>query len=137
MARASGILAASAAAVIAVDLGLKAVATGPDVPLHDRSPVYALVAVAALAWSAALLATGSRLLAAAGGLVLGGAVANCVASLALWPGVPDPLVAGGIAFNPADVAALTGGLVAVPLAAGILIARSYATSSSAGATPAP
>ena len=136
MARASGILAASAAAVIAVDLGLKAVAAGPDVPLHDRSPVYALVAVAALSWSAALLATGSRLLAAAGGLVVGGAVAN-VASLALWPGVPDPLVAGGIAFNPADVAALTGGLVAVPLAAGILIARSCATSSSAGATPAP
>jgi len=129
MARAPGTLAASAAAVVAVDLGFKAVATAPDVPLHDRAPVYALVAVAALAWSAALVATGSRLLAAAGGLVLGGALAN-VASLALWPGVPDPLVAGGIAFNPADVAALTGGLVAVPLAAGILIAQSYAMSSS-------
>ena len=127
--RASGVLAASAAAVIAVDLGLKAAASAPDVPLHGRSPVYALVAVAALAWSAALLATGSRVLAAAGGLVLGGAVAN-VASLALWPGVPDPLVAGGIAFNPADVAALAGGLVAVPLAAGVLIVQSYAMSSS-------
>jgi hypothetical protein len=128
MARAVGVLAASAATVIGIDLGLKALVTDSDVVLHARSPVYALVAVAALAWSVALLATGSRLLAAAGGLVLGGALAN-VASLAVWPGVPDPLVAGGIAFNPADVAALIGGLVAVPFAAGLVIAQSYAMSS--------
>lgn len=127
MVRATGVLAASAAAVIAVDFAVKTAATAGDVPLHDRSPVYALVAVVALAWSVALLGTGSRLLAAAGGLVLGGAVAN-VASLAVWPGVPDPLLAGGIAFNPADVAALAGGLVAVPLAAATVAARNRGAS---------
>jgi len=113
--------------VIATDLCVKALAaSGGEVVLHDRSPFYGLVAVAAVAWSAALLATGSRLLAGAGGLVLGGALANA-ASLLLWPGVPDPLVAGQVAFNPADVAALAGGLIAVPLAAGAVAVRSRAS----------
>jgi lipoprotein signal peptidase len=51
-----------------------------------------------------------------GGLVLGGAIGN-LASFALWPslpGVPDPLLARGIAFNLADVSAVLGLMLLVP-----------------------
>ena len=94
------------------------------IPLHDRSAAYALVLAAALAWAAALVAVRSPLLALAGGVVAGGAAGNAL-SLALWPGVPDPLVSDtlGLAFNLADVAALAGGLVLVPLAVLALMAR--------------
>ncbi len=125
MVRPAGILAAVAVSVAAADLGMKALAVarhGDAVVLHERPGIYALVALAALAWSTALLAIGSPLVAAAGGLVLGGALANA-ASLALWPGVPDPLVARNVAFNLADIAALTGGLAAVPLAVAAVAIR--------------
>ena len=60
---------------------------------------------------------------AAGGVLVGGAIAN-VLSLALWPaGVPDPLVLGVVAFNPADVFALAGGLLLVPLAVAVFAVR--------------
>ena len=49
-------------------------------------------------------------------MALGGAAGNLLA-IALWPslpGVPDPIVAGGIAFNLADVAVGAGFLVLLP-----------------------
>ena len=104
----SGALAVTAAAVVVVDLAQTqwAIAAGP-VAAHPRSAGYALVALVLCAcWAAAILLTSSRALAAAGGIVLGGALGN-VAALVLWPavdGVPDPLVAGGIAFSLGDVA---------------------------------
>jgi len=73
----------------------------------------------------ALLAARSTALALVGGVLLGGAAGN-LASLAFWPGVPNPLVAGGLAFNLADVFAAAGGLVLVPLAAGLVAWRSRA-----------
>jgi hypothetical protein len=125
--RASAIaLLGAAALVAAADLAHKALAMRDPaaVPLHDRSAGYALVLAAALAWAAALVAVRSPLLAVAGGVVAGGAAGN-VLSLALWPGVPDPLVSDGLglAFNLADVAALAGGLALVPLAVLALMAR--------------
>ena len=60
----------------------------------------------------------SPAIAAAGGVVLGGSLGN-VAALGLWPsvdGVPDPLVAGGVAFSLGDVAVGVG-LVLVTVAA--------------------
>jgi len=120
------VLVAVAALVSGGDLLHKAVALhGPDaVPLHERSAGYALVLAAAVVWAAALLAARSPVLAAAGGVVAGGALANAT-SLALWAGVPDPLFSNGlgVAFNLADVAALAGGLVLVPLAVLALAVR--------------
>jgi hypothetical protein len=115
------LLGTVALAAAAVDLAVKGLVPAPL--YHERSAPYVLVAACSLPWAAALLATGSRLVAAAGGVLLGGAVAN-LASLALWPaGVPDPLVAGQVAFNPADVFALAGGLVLVPGAVAVYAAR--------------
>ena len=119
-------LLGTASLVAAADLAHKALAMRDPapVPLHDRSAGYALVLAAALAWAAALVAVHSPLLALAGGVVAGGAAGNGL-SLALWPGVPDPLVSDalGLAFNLADVAALAGGLVLVPAAVLVLVAR--------------
>jgi hypothetical protein len=119
-------LALVAGLVAAADLLHKALAlAGPDeVLVHERSAGYALVLAAAFAWAAALLAARSPSLAAAGGVVAGGAAGN-VLSVAVWGGVPDPLASDtlGIAFNLADAAALAGGLVLVPLAALALVAR--------------
>jgi len=58
-------------------------------------------------------------IAVVGGVVLGGAIGN-LASLALWPslaGVPDPLAAGGVAFNLADVFVASGFVVLLPTTA--------------------
>jgi hypothetical protein len=49
-------------------------------------------------------------------VVLGGAAGNLL-SFALWPslpGVPDPIVAGGLAFSLGDVAVLGGLVLLVP-----------------------
>jgi len=124
--RTAYVLVGVAALVAATDLVHKALALhgSAAVPLHERSAGYTLVLAAALAWAAALVAARSPALAAAGGVVAGGALGNAV-SLALWAGVPDPLVSDalGVAFNLADVAALAGGLVLVPLAVLAVVVR--------------
>ena len=113
-------LALAAAAVVVVDLGQTqwALSDGP-VPVHPRSAGYAVVAVVLSAcWATAILLTRSPAIAAAGGVVHGGSLGN-VAALGLWPsvdGVPDPLVAGGVAFSLGDVAVGVG-LVLVTVAA--------------------
>lgn len=126
MGRCAVLLGSVAALVVAIDLAVKAFAvaeSGGAVLYHERSGLYVLLAGCALPWAAALVATGSRLVSAAGGVLVGGAVANLL-SLAMWPaGVPNPLVAGAVGFNPADVFALAGGLVLVPLAVAVFAAR--------------
>lgn len=103
-------LAATATVLAALDLGHKAASGGAV--LHVRSDGYvALVVVLSIAWAAAIVLARSRALAVGGGVVLGGAVGN-VASLALWPGVPNPLQIGWLAFNLADTFVL-GGFVLV------------------------
>ena len=86
-------LAVTVALVAAADLAHKATAMAGARPVavHDRSAAYVLVLAVAVAWAAALVAAGSPPLAAAGGLVAGGALGN-VASLVFWSGVPNPLV---------------------------------------------
>jgi lipoprotein signal peptidase len=114
VARSAAALLVTALVVAAADLIHKAVALadpGSLVVLHPRSVPYAVgvVAVSAL-WAAAILLTRSTSIALAGGVFLGGAAGN-VASLALWPsvaGVPNPLIAGDIAFNLADLAVALG-----------------------------
>jgi lipoprotein signal peptidase len=114
------LLLGAAAVVAAIDLTYKELAVserGGAVLAHDRSALYvAGLAAATLAWAGAISLVRSTSIALAGGLVLGGAIGN-LASFALWPslpGVPDPLVARGIAFNLADVSALLGLTLLVP-----------------------
>ncbi len=110
LSRTLGLLLGAATVVVTVDLAHKAVAIserGGAVLAHDRSGLYvAGVAAGSLVWAGAIALTGSSSIAVAGGVVLGGAAGN-LASIALWPslpGVPNPIVAGGIAFNVADIA---------------------------------
>ena len=98
--------AATSVAFAGLDLAHKA--TVDATYLHPRSAAYVgvVLGLAAL-WSAAILATRSALIALAGGVVLGGALGNLV-SLALWPGVPNPIELEPIAFNLADAFVLLG-----------------------------
>ena len=123
MNREVGLLLSAATIVVAVDLGYTALAIserGGAVLAHDRSALYvAGVAAASLLWAVAVARARSSSIALAGGVVLGGAAANLI-SIALWPslpGVPDPIVAGGVAFNLADVAVGAGFVLLLPATA--------------------
>ena len=118
--RTLGLLAGTAGAVAGLDLAHKAFSISEQngaVFSHDRSGLYlAGGAAAALVWAGAVARVRSTSIAIAGGIVLGGAIGNLV-SIALWPslpGVPDPLVAGGVAFNIADVAVAVGFVLLLP-----------------------
>jgi lipoprotein signal peptidase len=96
----------SAVAFAELDLAHKGTVEATSV--HPRSAVYVAVVLGLTAiWSAAILATRSALIALAGGVVLGGAIGNLV-SLALWPGVPNPIEVDALAFNLADALVLLG-----------------------------
>jgi len=106
--------------VATVDLAHKALAIserGGAVFAHERSGSYAVgLAALSLAWLGAIALARSTAIAFPAGLVLGGAIGNLV-SIALWPslpGVPDPIVAGEIAFNLADVSAVLGLALFIP-----------------------
>jgi lipoprotein signal peptidase len=129
-ARTALLLAATTALVAGVDLAHTAHALSEDglVVGHERSRAYmAGVTLLLLLWAVAILFSGSRAIAVGGGVLIGGAVGN-VASLLLWPsfpGVPDPLVARGVAFSIGDVAVGTG-LVLVVVATGAFAVRNRA-----------
>ncbi len=123
MIRTFAALAGTAAAVAGLDLAQKAFSISERdgaVLVHSRPSLYvAGLATAALVWAVALARARSASIAVAGGIVLGGALGN-LASIALWPslaGVPDPLVAGGVAFNVADVAVAVGFVLLLPATA--------------------
>jgi hypothetical protein len=123
MRRTVGFLLAAAALATALDLVQKQLAIADrseGVYLHDRPVSYVIAGAAlSLGWAAAIALTRSALIAVPGGVVLGGAVGN-LASFALWPslqGVPDTLVAGGLAFSVGDIAVCVGLLLLVPAAA--------------------
>ena len=101
------VLIIGAAGVVAgIDLAHKA-AAGP-VFVHERSTLYAVgIALSCGAWAVAVALLRSPSIALAAGVLVGGATGNVV-SLAIWPGVPNPLVAGGFAFNLADVSVGVG-----------------------------
>lgn len=120
MGRTVGLLLSAATVAVAVDLGYTALAIyerGGAVLAHDRSALYvAGVGAASIVWAGAIARIRSSSIALAGGVVLGGAAANLV-SIALWPslpGVPDPIVAGGVAFNLADAAVAVGFALLLP-----------------------
>lgn len=110
----------AAAVVATVDLAHKALEIserGGAVLTHDRPALYvAGITAASLVWAVAIVLVKSSSIALSGGLVLGGAVGN-IASFALWPslpGVPDPILVGGYAFNIADVSAVLGCALLLP-----------------------
>jgi lipoprotein signal peptidase len=120
MTRVLALLLGAATVVAAVDLAHKAHAIserGGAVLLHDRPTHYVVAgAVLSLGWAGAVALTRSSSIAFAGGVVLGGAAGNLV-SFALWPslsGVPDPILAGGLAFSLGDVAVLVGFALLIP-----------------------
>jgi lipoprotein signal peptidase len=113
MARSGLALVGTATVLAAIDLAHKA--GGGAAYYHARSLSYVLlVVVLSTAWAAAILATASLPLALGGGAVLGGTAGNLV-SLALWPGVPNPIEVGALAFNLADVFVLAGFLLVVAM----------------------
>ena len=123
MIRSLSFLAVTASMVAGLDLAQKAFSIserGSNVLVHGRPAVYvAGLAAAALVWAVAVARVRSASIAVAGGIVLGGALGN-LASIALWPslaGVPDPLVAGGVAFNVADVSVAAGFVLLLPATA--------------------
>lgn len=120
MTRTALALAGAAAVAAAVDLAHKASVDAAF--FHARSPGYVVLALALVtAWVAAILASGSLSMALGGGVLAGGALGNLL-SLALWPGVPNPIVLEPVAFNLADVFVLTG-FVLTALAALVFASR--------------
>jgi lipoprotein signal peptidase len=114
------VLLGAATVVVGIDLGYAALAIsqrGGAVLAHDRSVLYVVgVAATSLLWAFAVARVRSTSIALAGGVVLGGAAGNLLA-IALWPslpGVPDPIVAGGLAFNLADLAVGAGFVLLLP-----------------------
>lgn len=107
------VLILTASTVAATDLVHKGVALSGDQPVvgHERPAGYVVAGLLASAiWAATIVLVGSLPIAIAGGIAVGGALGNLL-SLLLWPsfdGVPDPLIAGRIAFNLGDVAVVLG-----------------------------
>ena len=120
------VLVLTAGLVVAVDLVHKAIALhGPEpVVGHERPFGYiAAGATAATIWAVAIVFARSVPIALAGGIAVGGAAAN-LTSLALWPsfaGVPDPIIAGRIAFNVADIAVGVGLVLVVATTVGFAV----------------
>jgi hypothetical protein len=102
------LLVAVAAVLAAADL-----AQAASEPLygHPRGAGYVVVAALLAAAIVALVPrVPSTALAVIGGIAAAGAVGNGLAALAWRGGVPNPIVAGGIAFNIADVCTAVGAL---------------------------
>jgi lipoprotein signal peptidase len=100
------LLVAVALLLTVVDLGQKASA---PVYGHPRGVVYVLVATVITVMLVLFVPrVPSRPLAVAGGVAAAGALGNLVSALAWRGGIPNPIVAGEIAFNVADLCAVTG-----------------------------
>ena len=106
MKRSLALLAGGAIVVAAVDLAHKA-AAGP-VFVHERPGVYAVgIGFVCVAWAAGVVLLRSPSIAFAAGPLVGGAAGNGI-SLAVWPGVPNPILVDTVAFNVADLGVALG-----------------------------
>jgi lipoprotein signal peptidase len=95
----------------AVDLGQKASA---PVYGHPRGVAYAVFAGVLTALLVLFVPrVPSRALAVAGGIAAAGAFGNFVSALAWRGGIPNPIVLGEVAFNVADICAVTGAVALV------------------------
>ena len=112
--RLRSLLFALAAGVVAVaDLAVKAAVASDPAGAHPRSHAWSLLAVGFVAALAALVLLPSRLAAAVAGITAGAVLGNVVSSAHHDGAVPNPLVAGGVAFNVADIVLLASAPVLV------------------------
>ena len=98
----------TALALAGIDLFVKASVTTTTWDFHQRSSIWSVVAVLFLVVLLLFAVLPSRLVAGASGIVAGGALGNVVSAHLHGGSVPNPLIAGSIAFNPADVFVLAG-----------------------------
>jgi lipoprotein signal peptidase len=90
---------------------------------HPRGAAYVVVAAALTAFLVAFVPrVPSTALSLAGGVAAAGASGNLVSALAWRNGVPNPIVVGDVAFNIADVCAVSGA-VALVLGAAVFALR--------------
>ena len=105
------VLLAVAGVLTVADLAQKASA---PVYGHPRSTGFVALAAAltvAVVWLVPRVP--SRPLAVVGGIAVAGAFGNLVSALTWRGGVPNPIMLGDIAFNIADVCAVTGAVALV------------------------
>jgi hypothetical protein len=117
------ILAAVALPLVAADLATKAVLPTDAGLYHLRSGIWELASAGLVVVAAALCRLPSRLLAAGAGVFAAGLLGNLVSALGHGGAVPNPFVAGTLAFNLAD-ALQVAGLVLLG-AAGMRLARRH------------
>jgi hypothetical protein len=100
-----------ASLLTAVDLGQKASA---PVYCHPRDVGYVLIAAAITVVLVLFVPrVPSRALAVAGGVAAAGAFGNLVSALVWRGGIPNPIVVGEVAFNVADLCAVSGAIALV------------------------
>ena len=106
---------ALAALLAAADLAHKTAAATPEWGYHMRSDEWLALTTAVVLGCVLLVRVPSWAVAAAAGVLAGGASGNALSAVGSGEGVPNPIVVGGsdflIAFNLADVFTLTGILV--------------------------
>jgi lipoprotein signal peptidase len=114
-------LAGTAVPFAAADLLVKAAVPTPSYAFHSR-PLWQLGIglVLALSLATIVVVVGSRAIAGAAGVAIGGTIGN-LASVAIWGAAPNPFVlvfdGSGVAFNLADVLVVAGAwLIAVTAA---------------------
>jgi hypothetical protein len=98
----------STAAAIAVALAVQAEAATPVWAFHRRSPAFETFSLLLAVALVALALLPSRVVAVAAGPLAGGLVANVVSAGLHGGRVPNPFVAGEVAFDLADVFVLVG-----------------------------
>ena len=115
-------------------LGVGVVLAGVDLAQKASAPVYGHPRGAGYVVVAATLTVllvlfvprvPSRALAVAGGVAAAGAFGNLVSALAWRGGIPNPIVAGQLAFNIADLCAV-GGAVGLVVGAALFAVRNPA-----------
>jgi hypothetical protein len=99
---------APALALAAIDLGVKAAFPTSRWDFHQRSHAWSVLAICLLVVVLLLAVLPSRLVAVAVGIVAGGVLGNVISAHRHGGRVPNPIVVGQVALNPADVFVLVG-----------------------------
>lgn len=119
----AGIAVVVALALAGVDQLVDAVAGSDPSTAHMRSVGWVAASLALLVVAAVLVRLPSRLLAFGAGVFAGGLLGNVVSAGVHGRAVPNPFVAGEVAFNLADVCVLAG--IVLVIVASMRLARRY------------
>jgi hypothetical protein len=91
-----------------IDLTVKASVTTTAWDFHQRSFTWSVMAIVFLVVLLSVSVLPSKLVATASAIVAGGVLGNVVSARLHGGSVPNPLIVGNVAFNPADVFVLAG-----------------------------